>query len=478
MKNRVLYVLTAAALACALAAGTGVFLMRQAQDRRQAALDESLSRASAVHEEISGRYRAALDALEESRLTVTENGAVVGVYTLADLGLAEGAKEKIDGAFEGYDRLDAEDFAALPQEERLAELSRADFEPEPVSLTAGDPDFSRVMRDLNAAPRSAAKDCAPYFAETGFAFTPEVPGTQLDEARVLSALDDALDGLELAEEPLALSFELTDCDPYLAPKITLENQAYDLNALLKTILHNRNYKLHVDLRGTDAALDADACASLLEVDGDGSLRMKRDEAAAYVEQWAQDYDADNVPYYFSSYSAGKVSLPFLTVNCRLDREGMLDALEQALCRLSNDTVDAPYECSDWRGRPVDISGTYIEVDIARQTMSFFCDGELFVTTPVVSGRPSGHMTPSGLYHILTKNGERWLNGPDYSVYVHYWLGFYDAYGIHDAMWRSVFGDQLYLTNGSHGCVNTPTEAMAQIFSRAEVGTPVLVFNVP
>ena len=46
------------------------------------------------------------------------------------------------------------------------------------------------------------------------------------------------------------------------------------------------------------------------------------------------------------------------------------------------------------------------------------------------------------------------------------------------MWRSVFGGELYKTNGSHGCVNTPTEAMEMIWNNFDIDTPVLVFNIP
>jgi lipoprotein-anchoring transpeptidase ErfK/SrfK len=111
-------------------------------------------------------------------------------------------------------------------------------------------------------------------------------------------------------------------------------------------------------------------------------------------------------------------------------------------------------------------------------MTFFKDGELVVSTPVVTGRSWGHMTPSGLYKIQNKSPDRWLSGEDYTVFVHYWMAFNGAYGIHDAKWRTIFGGTQYINNGSHGCVNTPTEAMAAIYEVAEVGMPVLVFNIP
>ena len=48
-------------------------------------------------------------------------------------------------------------------------------------------------------------------------------------------------------------------------------------------------------------------------------------------------------------------------------------------------------------------------------------------------------------------------------------------GIHDASWRSKFGDQIYLTSGSHGCINVPPEIAKKLYDVLEVGTPVVTY---
>ena len=68
-----------------------------------------------------------------------------------------------------------------------------------------------------------------------------------------------------------------------------------------------------------------------------------------------------------------------------------------------------------------------------------------------------------------------LRGQGYASPVKYWMPFYGNYGIHDASWRSSFGGDIYLTNGSHGCVNTPRDAMQVIFENVEKGTPVVLY---
>ncbi len=472
-----IWISLAAGSVAAAAIITGAVHHHRAELRRQA-LEAALAQASAIHERLHEEYQDTMDAAAQSTLTVTENGREIGVYSLEDLGLARTAETAISDVYDPDDRLSGEDFSGLPQENRLAALDREAFEPAPVSLDAAGIDPSRVLADLEAVPRRPAVDCYPYFTNTGYVLRKEIPGTELDESVIVSALAQSLDDLYLTEEPLNLSLEITDADPYIPPEVTLENEQYDLNAMLPEELERRKYSLTVNLWGTDVTLDTEYCKKLLQVNEDGSLGLNQENASALVSYWAQRFNSDHVPYCFNSNSAGKVNLNFLTVNCRLDQAGLTSQLEDALTKLSTDPIDAPFDCTDWAGRPFSISGTYIEVDIARQTMSCFKDGSLVVSTPVVTGLPWGHMTPSGFYRVQSKEPNQWLTGEDYNVFVYYWLGIYGAYGIHDAQWRTIFGNKQYEYNGSHGCVNTPMDAMKQIYAVAEVGTPVVVFNVP
>ena len=47
-------------------------------------------------------------------------------------------------------------------------------------------------------------------------------------------------------------------------------------------------------------------------------------------------------------------------------------------------------------------------------------------------------------------------------------------GLHDAQWRSRFGGDIYLTNGSHGCINLPLEKAAELYNIVHKGDNVLV----
>ena len=57
----------------------------------------------------------------------------------------------------------------------------------------------------------------------------------------------------------------------------------------------------------------------------------------------------------------------------------------------------------------------------------------------------------------------------------YDIPFTEEHTMWTGSWRSKFGGEIYKTNGSHGCVNTLTDIMAQLYDMLEIGTPVILF---
>ena len=124
----------------------------------------------------------------------------------------------------------------------------------------------------------------------------------------------------------------------------------------------------------------------------------------------------------------------------------------------------------------DIGDTYIEVDMTNQMMYYYVEGKLEIETPVVTGNISLRRgTPEGTNYVYNKQKNRILRGEDYATPVAYWIPVRGAIGIHDASWRSKYGGEIYKTNGSHGCINTPLEEVAKLYDMVEIGTPCVMF---
>lgn len=114
----------------------------------------------------------------------------------------------------------------------------------------------------------------------------------------------------------------------------------------------------------------------------------------------------------------------------------------------------------------------ITIDIATQRLSYYKNYSLVFEASVVTGnKHTGMSTPKGTYRVNSKSRNTRLVGQDYSITVDYWIGFIgNMYGIHSAHWRNSFGGNIYLYNGSHGCVNMSVSDAARLFSMVRIGT--------
>jgi len=122
----------------------------------------------------------------------------------------------------------------------------------------------------------------------------------------------------------------------------------------------------------------------------------------------------------------------------------------------------------------DTGNTYVEIDLTKQHLWFYKNGSLVVEGDVVTGDISkNYATPPGTYYLYYKQRDTILRGPDYEAPVSYWMPFNGGIGIHDATWRSAFGGNIYLYDGSHGCINTPYYVAETIFYNIEPGTPII-----
>jgi hypothetical protein len=209
----------------------------------------------------------------------------------------------------------------------------------------------------------------------------------------------------------------------------------------------------------------------------GVVHADRDALQKIVSGWGAVHQGTDVPFLLNSHVEGPVEIDFITCTYVLDQAALISLLEEQARLLDATPVEAPYLCYR-NGELFTLGDHYVEVDVENQVMTYYKDGQVVVSTDVVTGYPWGHWTPPGLYAVQNKDVDCWLSGPDYNVFVKYWVGFHGAYGIHDAGWRTIFGGKKYLSDGSHGCVNTPEEAMVQIHQNIEVGVPVLVHDVP
>ena len=117
--------------------------------------------------------------------------------------------------------------------------------------------------------------------------------------------------------------------------------------------------------------------------------------------------------------------------------------------------------------------TYVDVNLTDQTLTCFVNGAVALFTPCVTGGPR-NSTPRGVFTINNKTPGKYLTGPTWHVWVNRWMRFCGNCGIHDASWRRSFGGNIYMRNGSHGCVNIPKDKANELYNMVGLGTVVIV----
>ena len=316
-----------------------------------------------------------------------------------------------------------------------------------------------AFRDTRAAQNAYLR----YDAERGgFAVVPDAGGTEIDAAKFETALENHI-------RYGSGTFDLDAAGVYRAADITVYSpelvEAYDrLNRFLDaTVVYSEGE--------VTKTFEARMLAPYLTVSRDTfAIRCDTASAAAdgvfdaFAAELAEAFDSPGIARDFITHDGETVTVTEKTWRARLDRA----ATAAALAALTFDELaaaDGPVSGEFvWEKAPLDRLRSYVEIDLANQTLYLYADGELMLETPIVSGNMAArHGTPAGAFSLIGKYRNVTLRGPDYASFVRYWMPFNNKIGMHDASWRSRFGGTIYRTNGSHGCVNMPRAAAEQLY---------------
>lgn len=327
------------------------------------------------------------------------------------------------------------------------------------------------MQDANMTP---PQDARLEDDDTAYQIVPEVEGTALDKEKTTEVIKKAVD-----ERRTEVS--LTDEDCYLKPTVLqsdeeLAKEAEKLNKITAT-------QITVNFGNGTETVTRDMLKSWLVKGEDGTYTFDVNLVKPVVIGWSEKYNTYGKPRDFKTSGGGTVRLTIGDYGWRVWQDKTTDALIAALNAGQSGELEPTWLYKGQTHEGNDINGTYVEISIDQQRMWFYKNGTCLVDTPVVTGNPNkGHGTPKGgVWRLKDKASPFTLVGKkpdgsiDYEEPVNYWMPFNGGVGIHDLTKRSSFGGDIYLTNGSHGCINTPLDNVRTIYENIEVNTPIVVY---
>lgn len=315
---------------------------------------------------------------------------------------------------------------------------------------------------------------------------------------------DAVDGNEVNAEGLVAhildevkngKLKVTVSDYYSVKKA--EIQSADLQQKLKFYEQFKDFTITIDFDYTQEKLSMDDYLSWLEFNNDGTYSVKHDEVAHYVSYLADTYDTYGTTRNFHATLQGDIRVeqgPQGTYGWLIDKDKTTKKIKDLLIAGESTTIDPVYATrlddngvafftyksnESARSAETDLGDTYIEVDLTAQRLWYYEEGVCkFETDQIVTGlaSQSGRKTPEGIYEVLEKNSPDYLSGDGYSnVYVKYFIGVsYEGIGFHDLS-RGSYGGNIYLTNGSHGCINMKLAEVQKLYSMVKGGTLVVMY---
>ena len=325
----------------------------------------------------------------------------------------------------------------------------------------------KVVKDSMSFP---AKNPQVIYKDGKFQLGKQENGVRADPARAEPVIIEAASKLTATAKADIATLELAPDIPASDPRV--QDAVAAINSYLSLKL-----TYHYEAEGVttaDEAIDRDTLASFLKVSSDYVVLVNENAVWSYVNRMASSHGGsyrndDFITTYGSKVSYLKVDYYGIT----LDKDKMVQDIVSCIQNRTSGTRTAPYMTGANADRP--FRGNYIEIDLTNQWVWLYKDGKVLVSTHMTSGDVSTNTrTRVGVFEVFCMAEKLWLMGPTWSAWANYWMQFDGGIGLHDATWRDHFGGNIYLYDGSHGCLNMPLSAARTLYQNIEVGYKVVV----
>ena len=280
---------------------------------------------------------------------------------------------------------------------------------------------------------------------------------------------------ELKKGETVIDFrKITNIEPKIkASDENLISQRDYINSILKTTI---TYKLY---DGNTYKLDANVMKDWIYKDDDENYGIDLEKnITKFVENLNKKATYLLTSTKFNATGKGEISISFgRKTYATVNKDKEIERIKEQLKKCESTEFEVTYNpFPDYKNIK-----TYVELDLSRQRVWMYVNGKCILNTPCVTGNVAGgYATPPGIYYLTYKTTNTTLegynsDGSKYASPVTFWMPFNGGIGFHDASWRSYFGGNIYMTNGSHGCVNLPYSAAKTLYNNINTSVPIILY---
>ncbi len=305
------------------------------------------------------------------------------------------------------------------------------------------------------------------YINNGYVIVSEVNGNKVNKESLYNHVSDAI-----SKKETNIDLEWINC--YVKPQYTSYSQkTINTSKMLNKYVLS---KITYTFGGDKEILDGATISKWLTVDENLEVTFNEKEVSKYIDVLSDNYNTIGRRRNFVSSSGKTINIGGGDYGWYINRAKETNDLVTAIKEGQTIAKQPAYTQTALTYGSNDIGNTYVEIDLTKQHLWFYKNGSILAEGNVVTGNvSSNHKTPGGIYYLKYKQSNAVLRGTDYAAPVSFWMPFNGGIGIHDASWRGEFGGNIYKTDGSHGCINSPYYLAKAIFNNIEAGIPVVCY---
>jgi len=307
-----------------------------------------------------------------------------------------------------------------------------------------------------------------YLDGSGYNIVPEVDGNKIKEDIFYASLVEAtLTGKS--------TLNLEEIDAYEKPLyVSTSQKIIDAQSVLNKYVTS---SITYEYNGGSAVVDSSQISEWLTVNENFDITLDSEKVASFVAELASHYNTRGIKRNFTTSLGTTATVKGGDYGFRVNQTAEVNLLISKIQEGQIENRKPEFTQKALSSGKNDIGNTYMEINLTAQHAWYYKNGKLIADGDIVTGDVTkGTTTPSGTYSLKYKEKDAVLVGEDYSSDVSFWMPFNGDVGFHDAPWRTTFGKDIYLKNGSHGCVNAPYAFAQAVFANISPGTPVVCYR--
>lgn len=278
-----------------------------------------------------------------------------------------------------------------------------------------------------------------------------------------------------------LSINLDEGNIYEKPKKTTENK--ELIQRVEIFNNTINTEFTYTFGNEKITIPKETIYSWVSLSDTSKILFDESAMKNYIKDIAKKYNTIKLNRNFKTNSKKNIQIPYGTYGWVLDEDKELASLKLDLTKGGIISREPKWKQQGWgnynKVDDNDIGNSYIEINISEQKLWLYLDGDLILNSDIVSGtKNAGHLNPSGVYKVYDMKRDSILTGPgeDKEGEVQYAIFFDNKKAMHDTTLRTEYGGDIYIKDGTSGCINVPLNIVKSIYEIIDKNFPIVIYG--